>query len=141
MTAVIPDYDIQSALNGRLISLDLGEDIPMALENKEYKPTLGTKYLSTWLLPAEPEIRELGPNPIQERRGLFQITVVGAEDMGWAPLKRIAAAIVDHYKAGTLLVAASGLKVRCLRAWPGPGIPDNGWYRIPVSVSYNSFWT
>jgi len=132
----IPDIDLQSALNDRLY--DEFPTLPVAWENVEYAPTVGTPYLRAYLLPAESEVITLGASPYIERRGIFQVDCVYPVGAGWSAAKTQAAAIVAAFPAGVSFVY-NGLTVRVDRSWPGPGMPDaNGWYKVPVSIRYHS---
>ena len=134
--AVIPDSDLQSALNARLDTLDDGLEV--AWENINFLPVSGTPYLRAWLLPAEPSIATLGNSPWQERRGVFQVDCFYPTGQGPGPAKLKAAALVALFKAGTRLTYNT-LEVTCEKAWPGPAMVEDGWYHVPVSVMYSCY--
>lgn len=134
--AVIPDSDLQSALNARLNTLTGG--LAIAWENTPLKPVVGTPYLRAWLLPAEPAIASLGPSPWQERRGIFQVDCCYPVGDGWGTAKTKVAALVTHFCAGTRLTYNT-LVVVVEKSWPGPALVDEGWYRISVSILYSCY--
>jgi hypothetical protein len=134
---VTPDYDVQAALNDRLN--DEFPLLPIAWENVPYVPTLGTPYLEAHLLPAEPEILTLGATPYQERRGIFQVSCFYPSipsDNGWGKAKRGAAEVVAAFPV-TLRFVYNGLTVVIEKTWPGPGLSQDGWYMVPVSIQYH----
>lgn len=135
---IVPDVDVQSALNDRL-NTDF-PTTPVAWENYPFSPTTGTPYLRAWILPAESDVVTLGPNPVILRTGIFQIDCCYPLGKGWGPAKSKAAEIVEDFKAGTRFVY-NGLTVQVDRAWPGPGaIDEQGWYRVPVSIKYSCYY-
>lgn len=131
---IIPDKDLQSALNQQLE--DEFPAMAIAWENVEYKPVLGTPYLSAYLLPAEPTVETLGPSPYIERKGIFQVSCVYPVEAGWGAAKGKAAEVVAAFPARQEFVY-NGLTVRVEKSWPGPGVPKDGWFRVPVSIRYS----
>jgi len=131
---IVPDYDLQAALNDRLN--DEFPLVPIAWENVGYTPDLGTAYLAAHLLPAEPSILTLGSTPYQERRGIFQVSCFYPALAGWGPAKTGAANVVAAFPA-TLQFIYNGLTVIIDKTWPGPGISQDGWYMVPVSIQYH----
>ena len=130
----IPDYDIQAALNDRLS--DEFPTTPTAWENVSYTPTLGTAYFAAHLLPAEPDILTLGPTPYMERRGIFQVSCFYPSLAGWGAAKTGVAAVVAAFPA-TLQFVYNGLTVTIEKTWPGPGLAQDGWYMVPISIRYH----
>lgn len=131
---VIPDKDIQSALNTTLALAFPA--MPIAWENTEYTPTIGTAYFRVWLLPAEVDVMTLGPSPWQERKGIFQVSVFYPIGIGFGTPKGKAAEVVAVFKAGTA-ITYNTLRIICEKAWPSSGMnDDNGWYHIPVNCRY-----
>lgn len=137
---VIPDIDLQSALNQALAMAF--PSMPVSWENKTYSPTVGTPYLRAWLLPAETDVVTLGQSPFQQRTGIFQVDVVypagsvGKQWEGWGLAKAKAAQVVAAFTAGTKFTY-NALEVTCEKAWPSSGREEgNSWYHIPVNVRY-----
>lgn len=139
---VIPDKDIQSALNTTLaLAFPM---MPIAWENTEYQdptnstikaPVIGTAYFRVWLLPAEVDVMTLGPGPWQERKGIFQVSVFYPVGIGFGVPKGKAAEVVSIFKAGTA-ITYNTLRIICEKAWPSSGMVEDVWYHIPVNVRY-----
>lgn len=132
---VIPDKDLQSALNQALAAAF--PTMPIAWENTEYTPVVGTPYFRVYLLPAEIDVITLGPSPYQERKGIFQVSVLYPIGIGFGTPKGKVAEIVAAFRAGTVFTYNT-LRVVCDKAWPSSGRKeDNAWYHIPVNVRYH----
>lgn len=131
---VVPEVDLKSALNVALNDAALG--LPIAWENDAYTPVVGTAYLRVWNLPAETDVMTLGPEPWQEHKGIFQVSVfypIGVGDM--VPLAK-AAAVVAVFRA-TTTYTYNTLRVICEKAWLSSArVEDNLWYHIPVNIRY-----
>jgi hypothetical protein len=136
--AVIPDRDIQAALNYALaMAFPL---MPIAWENTKYVPTVGTAYFRVWMLPAETDVITIGPEPWLERKGVFQVSVLYPIGVGFGPPKVKAAEVVAAFRANTSFTYNT-LRVVIDKSWPAPGmLEDEGWYHIPVSVRYTCYY-
>jgi hypothetical protein len=140
---VIPDKDIQSALNTTLALAF--PTMPIAWENAEYldpldatikAPVLGTPYLRVHLLPAETDVITIGETPWQQFQGIFQVSVLYPINIGFGTPKGKAAEVVAVFKAGTV-INYNTLRVICEKVWPSSGMQeDTSWYHIPVNVRY-----
>ena len=134
---LIPDQELQLALNSALATAF--PTMPIAWENAVYKPIANTAYLKAFLLPAETMVETLGPTPWQERKGIFQVSVVYPIGGGFLAPKIKAVEVVSAFKASTA-ITSNGLRILINKSWPGPGFFDTaGWYQIPVSVSYSCY--
>jgi hypothetical protein len=131
---IVPDYDIQAALNDRLN--DEFPTMPTAWENTGYTPTVGTAYFAAHLLRAEPDILTLGPTPYQERKGIFQVSCFYPALAGWGAVTSKAAEVVAAFPASSSFVY-NGLTVNIEKTWLSNGLPQDGWFMVPVSVKFN----
>lgn len=135
---IIPDRDLQSALNDALN--DAFPAMPIAWENYEYTPTMGTAYLKVWLIPADNEVKTLGPNPWQERKGIFQVSVFEPQGIGFGIPKSKAAEVVAAFQSNTSFIY-NGLTVIIDRSEILAGRNDEkGWYHIPVNIRYRCYY-
>ena len=135
---IIPDKDLQSALNSALY--DAFPDMPIAWENTNYTPAIGTTYLRVWLMLAESDLLTLGQSPWMLRQGIFQVSVFAPIGIGFGTAKGKAAEIVAAFKASTAFVY-NGLSVTIEKSWVSGGIiEDEGWYHIPVSIRFRSYF-
>lgn len=135
MSPVIPDKDIQSALNTTLALAF--PTMPIAWENAEYTPTVGTAYFRVWLLPAKTDTSTLGSNPWRVRTGIFQVSIFYPPLIGFGIPKGKAAEVVAAFLAEPRRLTYNTLSILILDAWPSSGNNDeNGWYHIPVNIKY-----
>ena len=135
--AIVPDRDLQSALNDALS--DAFPTMPIAWENTEYNPTVGVTYFRVWLLPAETDLMTLGLSPWLQRQGIFQVSIFAPIGIGFGVSKGKAAEIVAAFKAGTSFVY-NGLAITIEKSWPSGAIIENdGWYHTPVSIRYRCY--
>lgn len=127
---------IRALLDGRLNTLT--PVIPVAWPNVPFTPVKGTAYHRVNLLPATPEQRELGATGRNTETGVYQVDCVFPADAGagnaWARAELVRA----HFKRGTKL-AGSGFVVTIRGAGPGPAIQEDGWYVVPVTISYYAY--
>ncbi len=141
---VIPDKDLQSALNNALA--EAFPMTPIAWENAGYidpmnpditAPVVGTPYFRVFLLPAETDVITLGPSPYQERKGIFQVSVLHPLGVGFGPPKDTVVEVVTAFKVGTVFTYNT-LRVICDKVWPSSGRKeDNAWYHVPVNIRYH----
>jgi Bacteriophage related domain of unknown function len=129
--------NIRSALEQRLATLSPAT--PVAWENAQYAPTLGTMYLAVALLPARTENPTITGDPAQElalEQGVFQVTVVAPVNGGSGPASDKAEAIRALFPRG-LSLTVSGTTVRIAeKATVSAAIPNDDWYNVPVSIPY-----
>jgi hypothetical protein len=131
---IVPDVDLQSALNDALA--DAFPDEQVAWENVKFTPTVGTMYFRVWLLPAKSDVMTLGPSPWIERQGIFQVSVFAPIGTGFGAPKRKAAEVVAAFKANTSFVY-NGLLVIIDKSWISSGMNDDtGWYSVPVNIQF-----
>lgn len=128
--------DIQAALDTRLNSLSGSPSI--AWENTSYTPTLGTLYLRPTMLPAESIPATLSTSGTDENTGIYQIDIFAEAGTGYSEIVTMADAIADHFKPVTELTYNSRT-VRCIKAFRSSAQTIDGWYQIPVEISYLSF--
>ncbi len=137
MPAIVPDKDLQSALNAALY--DAFPTMPIAWENTPYTPTIGITYFQVWLMPAETDLMTLGQSPWLMRQGIFQVSVFAPIGIGFGVAKGKAAEIIAAFKSSTSFVY-NGLSVTIEKSWVSGGIiEDDGWYHIPVSIRYRCY--
>lgn len=72
--------DISAALSGRLNTLTGGT--PIAWENSEYTPTMGTMFLRETLLPANTVQGSLGTIGKDEHGGIYQVDIFAPKGSG-----------------------------------------------------------
>lgn len=125
--------DIQGALRAQLSSLPSAP--PISWENRNYTPDSKVLYLRATSLQGETVQACLGDSGEDMHDGIFQVDVFIPDNKGrtaWAD------AIADHFKRGTVLTR-NGVNVRIRSTSISPGIKDNHFYIVPVSIVYQAF--
>lgn len=111
--------------------------MPIAMPNGAYKPVVGTAYLDARLLPNNPSTPSLRQTYSIER-GFFQITVCFPSGKGSIGAIRVADALRAHFPAGLGLIEL-GQRVEVLgKPQIAPAMDAEGWYCLPVRVSYKA---
>lgn len=132
--------EIRAALVQRLTAVSPGAALTVAQvawENKKFIPTVGTAWYRATFLPGEQRAAAIGTDSANRNLGVFQIDVIYPKDAGDITCQAEAERIATCYKRDTVLTYSSTL-VRCERAYRGPAIQEDDWYRIPVFVEYRS---
>lgn len=125
--------DIREALHRRLTAY---RKTNVSFENGGYEEKPDTPYISAWVVFNQPSQATLGQGGGQNRiQGYLVLDVRHPIGTGWKNPSNEADALVEHFKRGTSLTY-NGQTVRISSAWPGPAIPEGGWYRVPVMVEF-----
>lgn len=130
--------DIQAALDTRLNSLSGSPSI--AWENMPFTPTQGTLYLRPTFLPADSIPATLSASGTDEHMGIYQIDIFVEAGKGKGEAITQADAIADHFKPVTELTYNSKT-VRCIKVARASAQTVDGWYQIPIEISYLAFTT
>ena len=126
--------DISAALDSHAEGLGL----PLALENKNYKPTIGTLYLRATILPASTAQAGISPSSLEDHLGIYQVDIVVPLNAGNSTANVQADLVAAHFKANQTLTH-NGVDVFIKSVSRGAGKRDGAWFTIPVDVSYQSF--
>ena len=129
--------DISAALSGHLETM-IGLP-PVAGENFDFDPVLGTLYLRETLLPADVVQATLGENGRDMNLGIYQIDIFAQAGEGKNEALVMADLIANHFKRGTDL-AYNG-RIVTIQNTSRQVAANNaeGWFQIPLEVSYKSF--
>jgi hypothetical protein len=120
-------------LNDRL---KLIPNLPTVVEeNKNYKPTLRTKYISTILLPAPSNRASISSVGQHRYAGIFQINLHLPSDVGSDD--ELVDNIVSQFR--NVILQDSNYKINIINSYRGPALIDRDWYVIPISVSWECF--
>jgi len=112
---------------------------PVAWENKNYKPVKDTLYLRPTILPAETVQATLGDNGTDSNSGIYQIDVFTPSGKGIKAAIEMADKIANLFKRGTY-ITYNGRTVRVKSVGrERSSNDDNGWYIVPVVITYISF--
>lgn len=126
---------IDAALQNHLLTLaDLP---PVAWEDVGYKPVVGVAYLQVNQLRNTP-IEHGIANDIREDRGILQVTVVYPGGKGAVQAINLAQRVAEHFSIDLEIdLATHHLSIQN-HPTIHTGIPDEGWYRVPVSVPWQA---
>lgn len=124
---------IARALEKRLSTLTPKLDV--APENGTYQPKTGVPYMATNMLFAPTLTRDLKETQ-HEERGIFQVTVCYPSGTGAVQARAHAEAVRTHFQAGLRLVEQDVTVEVLGKPNANPAIPADGWYCVPVSVTY-----
>lgn len=127
--------DISAALDGRLNTM--ASLPPVAWENVEYAPVVGTLYLRPTLLMGDSTQASLGDSGEDENIGVYQVDVFAEAGTGKNAAIVMADNIANHFKRGTDMVY-NGRTVRVQSASRGPASTSDGWYQMPVNITFYS---
>lgn len=126
---------IRDALESQLATLAGG--IPIAWENKQYNPKIGTAFLRVNLLPGKTQNPSFGG--IHNREvGVFQVAVTFPVGNGSAAAANWAETIRQGFARGSTFTSSS-VVVRILRhPSVAPPLPSPDWFVIPVLITYQA---
>lgn len=128
---------IETALEQKLLGV---ADLPaIAWEDVDYKPTTGQPYLKVHHLHNNPRDLFLERGPA-ELPGIFQVSVLYPAGRGKVEAKQLAERIADAF-APVQMLPAGNHRVDLLDTPAiASGFPDGeGWYVVPVSISWQAF--
>ena len=128
------DKTIRAALEGRLATWAATQSLTVQYQNVPISQP-ATTYLRAWFMPANRGSKDLAGLHVLYA-GIFQIDVVGVENVGTGAVATIVEAIAAQFP-NNLLIVKSGLTVR-VTAPPSPktGEPEPGRYVVKVSIPY-----
>lgn len=131
-------HKILSALNAHLADNN-PRGLPVAWHNRDHIPVSGQPWLRASYLPAGSEIAELGKQGRNRYTGIYQVSVFCPSGDGHGLSFDIAGEVEYAFRRGEVLTI-DGLNVQIRQATHGqPMQEDNGWFHVPVSVSWFAF--
>ena len=128
------DKTIRAALEGRLATWAATQSLTVQYQNVPISQP-ATTYLRAWFIPAIRGSKDLaGLHTLYA--GIFQIDVVGVENVGTGAVATIVEAIAAQFP-NNLQIAKSGLTIQ-ITAPPSPktGEYEPGRYVVKVSIPY-----
>jgi hypothetical protein len=112
---------------------------PAAKTEKTGNPTVYGRWLQVSILPAPTFARGVGYAASNQHYGIFQISAFMGFGSGEPATKRLAGAVAEYFKRGTVL-RANGLPVT---VYDTPviaaGFKDDPWWVVPVSIPFKCF--
>ena len=128
------DKTIRAALEGRLATWAATQSLTVQYQNVPISQP-ATTYLRAWFMPANRGSKDLaGLHTLYA--GIFQIDVVGVENVGTGAVATIVEAIAAQFP-NNLQISKSGLTIQ-ITAPPSPktGEYEPGRYVVKVSIPY-----
>jgi hypothetical protein len=114
--------------------------LPVAAPNVVFPPAgqqTPAKYLRLAFLPNQTRQITMGDDP-QQKRGLFQVSVVWPVGHGIIDALDVADQIIDHFRNQTLF--ASGVRITISsEPWAAGPLQDGDRVQIPVTIPYIAF--
>jgi len=107
-------------------------------ENQQFNPELLTPHLRIWHLPAETSVVSLGVTGYNQYTGIFQVSCFYPQGFGWNDAKVMAGKVCSHFYRGRQ-ITYNNIVVEVRRSWPDPGIAEDEYYHVPVSILYWCF--
>lgn len=127
---------IEAALEERLLNLQ--NSPPVAWEDVAFEPTTGLGYLRVHHLHNHPRDLFLEGGPA-ELPGIFQVDVVWPAGRGKVEAKQMAEKVAALFAPVQALDAGNHrIELTQTPAIAG-GMPDEGWYMVPVSINWRAF--
>lgn len=126
---------IDAALQNHLLTL--ANLPPVAWEDVGYKPVVGTAYLQVNQLRNTP-IEHGIANDIREDRGILQVAVVYPGGKGAVQALNLAQRVAEHFPVEMEIILGDHHLSIQNHPTIHTGIPDEGWYRVPVSVPWQA---
>ncbi len=132
------DAIIFKAVTGRLLAMP--GVLPVAAPNVVFPAAgqpLPPKYLRLTFLPNQTRQITMGNDP-QQKRGLFQVSVVWPVGQGIIGALDVADQVIDHFKNQSLF--ASGVKITISsEPWAAGPLQEGERVQIPVTIPYIAF--
>jgi hypothetical protein len=132
------DAIIFKALTDRLLAMP--GVLPVAAPNVLFPPAgqqTPAKYLRLAFLPNQTRQITMGDDP-QQKRGLFQVSVVWPVGHGTIDALDVAHQLIDHFRNHTLF--ASGVRITISsEPWAAGPLQDGDRVQIPVTIPYIAF--
>tara|TARA_R110000744_G_scaffold121562_1_gene226294 strand:- start:9796 stop:10215 length:420 start_codon:yes stop_codon:yes gene_type:complete len=132
-------FDTRQALISRLINTSIAgitsDDI--SYENNNFNPQGKTKFIAAYFIPATSETTGKELAAIQERRGIFQISVYVKLDGGKYDIEQLQ--IVDSILAGFAYGSVevyNNQTINILESSVNSGSENESWFKRDVSINY-----
>lgn len=117
--------------------IDAGTGLPIAHENINYTPT-GDAYAEIIVLPND--TTALNYKHTNQTDGVFRAILRYPSGRGALPSKTAAEIILNHFKIATL-IEYDGVLVEITGSKREPGVQEDGWYKLVLTVPYRAFIT
>ena len=131
------EKDINTALSVRLAQIQATGVPPIAWENAEYTPITGTLYLAESFLPNIKDAVGIAHTSADDYEGLYQVSVIASRGDRRFDAQEQARLISLHFPRGAEYTYNS-ITVKITGTRISSAITNDGWYQIPVTVSWRA---
>ena len=128
-------FAVDSALVGSFIDQDFG--LPIAHENKDYKPISGTAYAEILVLQNDKAAWSI--EDVDQSDGVFRVILRYPSGKGVGGIKNKADEIINTYKIGSRIIYHDQV-IEVTAVNRGVGVQETGWYKIVIDVRYKTFF-
>jgi len=115
-----------------------GFGLPIAHENTAYDATNGEPYAEIGVL--QNNVTPLTLNSSDQTDGVFQAILRYPSYSGAIAIKQKADEILNHFRFGKTF-SFGGIEVKTTALQRQPGINEDGWYKIVLTISYTAIIT
>lgn len=131
------EKDINTALSVRLAELQTAGVPPIAYENAEYTPVEGSLYLRESFLPNIKDAVGVAHTSADDYEGLYQVSVMDGRGDRRFDAQEQARLISLHFPRGAEYTY-NGVTVKITGTRLASAITGDGWYQIPVTISWRA---
>ena len=131
------EKDINTALSSRLQEFQTAGQPPIAYENAAFTPEDGVLYLLEAFIPNIKDPVGLSHSSADDYEGLYQITVNDSRSNRRFTAKEQARLLMLHFPRGAEYTF-NAVKVKIVSASMAQGITEEGWYSVPVTISWRA---
>lgn len=128
-------FSVDQALTDSFIYEDFG--LPIAHENRDYKPVSGTAYAEIIVL--QNDKTAWAVEDVDQSDGVFRIILRYPSGQGVGPIKNKADEIIDTYKIGSRITYNDQV-IEVTAVNRAVGVQESGWYKIVIDVRYKTFF-
>lgn len=130
------DPSIDNALTTAYITGGF-DSTPTAFPNDDFDPKDLDNFNEIYLIPSQSAQASLGYGGLDKESGVFQITLNCKKGTLDGPILARARAVKSYYQQNNILTYGS-ITVNIKTITIGAGFVSDNWYKIPVSINYES---
>ena len=128
-------FAVDSALVESFIDQDFG--LPIAHENRNYKPVSGTAYAEILVLQNDKTAWSI--EDVDQSDGVFRVILRYPSGQGVGGIKNKADEIINTYKIGSRIIYNDQV-IEVTAVNRAVGVQETGWYKIVIDVRYKTFF-
>ena len=110
----------------------MADALPVAHENAAHDPD-GAAFMEQTFTPSEGRLVGMSAGGSEVQAGVYQLLIKMPKGDGWGDAVDEVARIREHFTAEPILNEGT-TRIIIERVWRSPSLPDDVYYKIPVSV-------